>query len=377
MTQRINHGGLTKNDLIVNDLRHRIVSGALLPGDQIANRIQLEETFQASPATIQKALDRLSRDGFVRAYGRRGTFVANDPPHLCDYALVFEDHPQSGGKPWSRFNSALLGAAIAEGRSSELRKGDAAGKSGRKRRIKLYYDIQPHADVEDYQRLVADIKNHRLAGIIYVTLDSEITQTELSGTTNLPQLCLNTVEAPQVSSVLPDQAAFVRKALDYLKSQGRSRVAMVSAGLTSTFYQVFAAEVAARGMTTRPYWSQGPFFASAPAIRNTVHLLMNPGQNERPDSLIISDDHLVEQGSQGLLNAGVLVPEDVSVVAYANFPFPPTSSVKVKWLGFDIRDVLTTAMNLIDEQRRGRPAPKTTLIPPVFEEEVHVGNELE
>lgn len=374
MTQRINHGGLTKNDLIVNDLRHRIVSGALSPGDQIANRVQLEETFQASPVTVQKALDRLSRDGFVRAYGRRGTFVASDPPHLCHYALAFEDHPQSGEKPWSRFNSALLGAAIAEGRSSELRKGETAGKSGRKRRIKLYYDIQPHADVEDYQRLIADIKNHRLAGIIYVTLDSEITKTDLCERTDLPQLCLNTTDAPRVNSLLPDQAVFVRKALDYLKSQGRNRVAMVSAGLTSTFYQVFAAEVTARGMTTRPYWSQGPAFASAPAVRNAVHLLMNPDQNERPDGLIITDDHLVEQSGQGLLNAGMRVPEDVSVVAYANFPFPPTSRVRVKWLGFDIRDILTTAMNLIDEQRRGQPAEKVTLVPPVFEEEARIGN---
>ena len=78
-----------KQDAIIEDLRRRILDRSFAPGSRMPTRSELQERFQVSSVTIQRALDRLISDGFVRAHGRRGTFVVDHPPHACNYGLVF------------------------------------------------------------------------------------------------------------------------------------------------------------------------------------------------------------------------------------------------------------------------------------------------
>ena len=355
-----NSDAASKHDRIVRTIRNRIVTGNLLPGERLSVRVHIEEQFQASTVTVQRALDQLARDGFVRPDGRRGTFVAFHPPHLCNYALAFEDHPAQENRSWTRFSAALREEATAFGHSPHQ---DVP------RRVRFYYDIQPHADVEDYQRLIADVQNHRLAGIIFVSLAPGIATTPLWDS-NVARVCLNAAAEPGIVSVMTDHTAFIQKALDHLRALGRTRVAIVTAGLVEPFVKTFADQAAARGMLTHPYWAQGPTYTTPQAVRNAVHLLFNPSQTQKPDALIITDDHLVDQAGAGLLAAGVRVPEDVAVVAQANFPFPPPSRVPTAVLGFDIRHLLTTAMDTIDSINKGHTPPKTTLVEPIFEEEL-------
>ena len=95
-----------KHHVILHDLRRQIVAGALAPGKRLPTRRQMSEQFAAGPMTVQRALDRLQRDGFVVSRGTLGTFVAQDAPHLCRYAVVFHDYPQG-----SLYTSALVEAA--------------------------------------------------------------------------------------------------------------------------------------------------------------------------------------------------------------------------------------------------------------------------
>ena len=67
-----------------------------------------------------------------------------------------------------------------------------------------------------------------------------------------------------------------------------------------------------------------------------VHLAFVVQQPERPDGLIVTDDNLLTSASEGLLAAGVRVPEEVSVVALTNFPNLVPSAVPVTRIGFDI-----------------------------------------
>src|SRR5947207_12682088 len=78
----------TKHRMIGETLRGEIVAGRFPPGARLPTRRQLTERFAAGPMSVQRALDRLARDGFVVAEGRRGTFVSPQPPHLNHYALV-------------------------------------------------------------------------------------------------------------------------------------------------------------------------------------------------------------------------------------------------------------------------------------------------
>jgi len=62
-----------KQEFILNRVRGDIVGGRLSPGDQLPTRQALEQEFQVSSATLQRALDQLIRDGFIYARGSMGT----------------------------------------------------------------------------------------------------------------------------------------------------------------------------------------------------------------------------------------------------------------------------------------------------------------
>ena len=70
------------------------------------------------------------------------------------------------------------------------------------------------------------------------------------------------------------------------------------------------------------------------------------------------------------LTRALIVPDDIEVIAYCNFPTPPPALVPVWRLGFAVSRVIERCVEVIDLQRRGETVPDVSLIPPQFEEEL-------
>src|SRR5437879_1312029 len=98
-----------KQEHILSSLRSQIVEGRLRPGQQIAPRRELEQSFGVSPPTLQRAVDHLIRDGFLSPVTGVGTFVSERLPFLTHYGLVFPS--TSSARPWTRFWVALKNEA--------------------------------------------------------------------------------------------------------------------------------------------------------------------------------------------------------------------------------------------------------------------------
>src|SRR5262249_2560351 len=149
-------------------------------------------------------------------------------------------------------------------------------------------------------------------------------------------------------------------------SRGRRRIAVLTnpGGARPYNSEFLPVALAQRGMSTRPYWIVPLSHAAPEGARVVTQLLMRGGPDstpdapDRPDGLIVHNDHLVEEATAGLLVTGVRVPQDLDVVAYSNFPWPAPSHVPVKRLGFSIRDVLRTGIDMIERQRRGEATPR-------------------
>lgn len=60
---------------IADDLRNRIESGELGPGEQLPTELDLREHYQASRNTIRDAIKRLIQTGFIETRPGQGTFV--------------------------------------------------------------------------------------------------------------------------------------------------------------------------------------------------------------------------------------------------------------------------------------------------------------
>jgi DNA-binding LacI/PurR family transcriptional regulator len=348
-----------KQNEILGTLRRQIVQGTYPPGARLPLRSEIQAHFGVSTATVQGALNRLIADGFVQAQGRLGTYVTANPPHLCHYGLLFPGTP-SVTQLRSRVWTALSNEAAGISQTSY-------------RRVHCYYGADGHADSEISNKVINDMRQSRLAGLILAFFDNnEISGSPLVDEPGIPRVRITVEPGPRgIPGVCLDLCSFIDKALDYLLSRKRKRIACLTvAGLQQSYIDYLHAGIERRKMQTRTYWTHSVQWPDTQWARPLTQLLMNPDQKTRPDGLIILDDNIVEHVTAGLVAQHVHVPEDCDVVAYSNFPWSPPGVLPLKYLGFDVRELLRYAIEAIDLQRRSLEAPAVKLVKAKFEEEL-------
>jgi DNA-binding LacI/PurR family transcriptional regulator/DNA-binding transcriptional regulator YhcF (GntR family) len=345
-----------KQTYVENAVRKKIVAGEWPPGSRLRTRAQLHKEFGVSIVTLQHAFDQLAEEGFVEARGRSGTFVADNPPHVSQFALAIPFDPEADGDRWSNFWDALINEARALEEDYPYA-------------ILPYYGVGKHPEAKDYRMLVEEVEAHRIAGIIFATAPHLVTGTPLTDEPGIPHAAI--MSAPSwaaVAAVDPDVGSFYRSALDHLAAAGRRRIAVVAPNRLPVEEDLLRDWLAERGLKTRRHWLQMPSPWLEEGARRCAHLLMS-NRADRPDGLIIADDNLVPAVTRGVSDAGVRVPEEVEVVAHTNFPWSTEAAVPVSRVGFDVRRVLKERVERILEQRRGEMPPALTTIEPVCEKE--------
>jgi len=342
--------------VIVRDLRRKIVEGHLEPGIQLPTRSEIEAQFGASRVTVQRALDELRNDGWVAVNGRKGTYVASQLPHLTRYALIFPSDETNAKGGWVRFWTALMN--------------EARQWSNDDITISPYFGIDGHEDSEDFQQLVRDIQAQRVGGLIFSTPFHLLLGTPLVDAPNVPRVVISSAnDLGHVPIVTVSATSFWERSLDYLAARGRKRVAFLTAPPSNFSRSLTESMITSRGLETRPYWHQTAMLSMPEMASNVTHLLMHGNQTERPDALIVSDDNLTQFVGEGLLAAGVRVTDDIDVVAHCNFPYPTPTPVPMKRLGYDSRQILQACLLNLDGQRQNQNVAAVTTMPALFEEE--------
>ena len=339
-----------------------ILRGELGPGARLPTRERLIRQHRTTSVTIQKALDLLAASGWVRADGRRGTFVNERPPR-AHYALAF---------PWPRHQDTSQFYRALRQEADQLRTPQ--------RRISCFYEIGGHTDIEDYQRLAGLVESHRLAGVIFVSQPTAMEGLPLLEEPGVPRVVIG---APAgrfpVPCVLLDGAAFYERAFDRIAAAGRRRVAVITLaheGSARRVWERMHARAAARGLQLERRWVHGAPAMAPEWAQHATEMLFQPRGLSRPDALLIQDDNLVPEATAGLRAAGVRVAAGeggpstgLLVIAHTNFPYPTPATVPVTRLGFDISQLLALALDRLDEQRRGETPPAATLLPALWETE--------
>ncbi|MFW6058774.1 MAG: GntR family transcriptional regulator [Phycisphaeraceae bacterium] len=344
---------VTKSQQAVAALRRKIVAGQWPPGRQLPTRPELERELGISRMTLQRVMDQLLAEGFIRVNGRAGTFVADRPPHRSRFALLA---PFSGTEHGSRFWDTMA----AEAR--QLNVSDEAHS------FSVFYDIWPdHRDAAQYEELVAQVRAHRFAGLIFASAPQGLQETPLLNEPGIPRVAVTTARLDWPVVVF-DRTAWMDRACAHVHAGGARRVAIFAEDPRA--FDSLVNEASARWDLHIPtQWRLYLTHRLPAGVRHCAHLLMSLPRAERPDALLIADDHLVEPVALGLADAGVNVPTDVQVIAHANFPRPPASAVPVVQLGYDVRQVLRHCIDLIDLQRQGETPTARTAVGPLFEHE--------
>src|SRR5688572_24175419 len=123
-----------KQTLILEQLRHAIVSGKLPAGSQLPTRPELEAEFAVSSNTLQRAMARLTAEGFIYGKGTIGTFVSSRPPFTSNYGIVFP-HVNSDQNRWNRFWVALKNEAERFGQVADAQQ-----------KVSIYYGDDARVD---------------------------------------------------------------------------------------------------------------------------------------------------------------------------------------------------------------------------------------
>ncbi len=354
---------VTNQRQLLEKIRNHIVCGDLGPGARLPTRTEIRDRFGVSNDMVRAVFDRLLREGFVDSQGSRGTFVADYPPHLYHYALVFQGHPQeSTEQPWSQHWKALADSAALLQRHSPV-----------PRKIITYHDVNGHDDSESQRQLIRDASENRLAGVMFVNSVFVLEDSPLLEM-DIPRVSFNTatVRLPQVHGVYVDFMSFIDKALDEIVAQGRRRVAALVVGNWDiSCEEHWDQAIAKRGLVCPSYWRQAVAYPYSRWANEAVQLLMRGKPEEQPDAMVIFDDHLVNDASRGLVASGMQVPEQVHVVAHCNFPLQNENLLPIRRLGPDTRQMMASAIECIDRLRAHEPLPSHNIgHVPLFDHEI-------
>jgi len=199
-------------DEINRRIRRNIRCGIYKPGEKLPSRVELQSHYDTTPVTIQRAFDKMNADGFIRSDGQRGTFVADYPPCLNHYAVVFPHH-FNASLPEVNFWRVLVQETKLKSKKSNYT-------------FTLYTALNGHTDEPDYARLFNDLQSDRLAGIIFASSPHLLVNTplfkEIMARTEVPKVAFMTAstftEIPIVSSESKHSFHLV---FDFLKDKGK------------------------------------------------------------------------------------------------------------------------------------------------------------
>lgn len=334
---------------ILRHVRDAIRAGTLRPGGQLRLRDEFMADFAVSKVTVQRAFNRLAADGFIVARGSLGTRVADRPPNLFRIALVFNE--SKADVLANRYRVSILAAAAPYDAHAAYT-------------LVPYYGIGEPPGVGDRDRLADDIRHGRLAGLVgtyayrFWPDDPRLRDPRLAQIHwgRLSPEC--DADAAPYATLVPGD--YLELALNEVVRRGGRRVALLVLSHQLPTVERFVRRVEAAGCETRSHWIHGVDYVypqwAAPLLRNLFSL----PPEDRPDSLIVGDDHLAEQAVAGLHAAGVA--GEATAVFHANFPVSAPLALDAPRVGVDSRDLIDASIAALEAQwdadRRGVARPR-------------------
>jgi hypothetical protein len=343
-----------RQNAILDAVRLEIIDGTVAPGQRLPTRSDLVARFDASSVTVQRALDTLTADGFVQSRGRSGTFVVDHPPHLCHYGLVISG-ALAQRDSWPHYWRALREEAAVLFDTKDPRT------------LSVYCGIEVR-DEPHYTRLLKDVQSRRLAGLIFATNPYYLINSPVLTLPRLPRVSVGGLAGSVVPSVLDlDCQSIFDRAIERFAHMGRTRVALLTVpGIEAAHREHFLLQLQRAGLSSRPEWLQAAVIQYPYWAEHITRLLFRSGQDQVPDALLITDDNLVGPATAGLKALGLRCPDDVEVIAHANFPWPTASALPITRLGFDINQLLQLGIADLGRQRLAPERMTYSRVPPVF-----------
>jgi hypothetical protein len=333
-----------KAEKIVRTLRDEILSGQRSPGEKLPTYDALIEQFRITRPTVARVLRALRKEGLIEVNGTRGIFVAATFPHHRRYLWVTSEQP--GSIEWTSFLATIL----------DLIERNETGIAGE---VIPLVGVDGRSNNPQYQQLCEAVEHSSVAGLFLMNSAAVYLLPALQ-TPGLPRVAI-WAPLPHAGLLSLDFEALLKRACARLLEKGR-RVAVISPHAPNL---ARAQEYLGQGgLDKERVWA---LHVAPVGCDRIAELLFD--RDDRPDAVFVTDDNLVKPLLVGLRRAKVRLGKDVYVLAHCNWPRPIGLGEGVEHIGFDVREVLCSAKEVIDAQRAGEMSPGR-LVPPRFAHEL-------
>jgi DNA-binding LacI/PurR family transcriptional regulator len=343
---------------IDRQLRARIIKGQYPSGSRLPTRILLEKEFGVSPNTIQQALNRLVKDGFVIARGRQGTFVSEVLPHLSKIAIVFSGELDNLMES-SHFYRSFVNEAEEVGKQNDVS-------------FEIIDGVSSWRNSDKMDQLLDDIVESRLAGLIFPSAPFALEKTAIVNHPGIARAAIGSKSRNGIPSVWHDDRGFMVKAMEHLSREGCVHpVFLVHEGHVVESVQSIMECAELHDISVQPKDIQTFSLNHKEGIVHSLALLFDPEHPRKPDGLVIADDSIVELVTGQLAKMGFNGHDgDVSIVGLANFPTLPKKHLPMLSIGFEANLALETCVQLILAQLKGEKTSELTILPALYEHEL-------
>jgi len=338
---------------LAEEMRNRVTGGDYQPGERLPSREELAAEFDTSKLTMQRAMQLLIDNGFVVTRGRSGSFVSETPPHLCRYALAYLTYPgYQDDFSYHRANWSMLDDVtryVAQQISIP-----------NKRQLDCFFGLLPEVSDEhsNRQALIEAARSQTLTGIIFPHYPGAMSDV-LSWVNDLG---IPIVSFP--SPIIPGFCAgidvahdeFVELCVNTLVARGCRRIARLSFGqlpvLSDDPTNTMAHVCREVGIPYLPEWMLQTDMHQPHITYQIIRLLMSSLPHERPDGLIIDDEHLAAPVVEILDELSIQIGVDLQVVAHASFPILQPIHPELIRVGFDVYEMYERAHRLVAQMKK-------------------------
>jgi DNA-binding LacI/PurR family transcriptional regulator len=331
---------------IADGLRTQIMSGELVPGQQLPSKGELMGTWKSSSFTIHTAVQTLIKEGWVESIRGAGTYVAH-----------FENRFNCAGIYHGINIFADEGASFSRVlHTSLLEQLHALGKD-----TLVFVDSRPeNKQGTILPQLEEAILHRRIQCLIAPTLNS-IDFGSLARISLPTAYGASTASSHQVNF---DLASLLKDSVHQLALQGCRSVGLITNVVTppaeakksvwSDFYLAFQRAVHAEGMMTRVCWMREPVTEITDPESHGYQEIKNLWSLPvKPDGLIVYPDVLARGAVMAILKLGIQVPQQLKCVFHRNSrvrflcPFPAT------WAISDEAQMAAELIRMIQRQFNG------------------------
>lgn len=345
---------------ILDDLRKKIQSGQIHPGDKLPPEVLLAQDWNVSRGTIRQAMQQLVNEGLLNRIPGKGTYIT---------------FPEQEITAAPRRLIGIVVPSLQDNLSAELIKG--AEQSLRQAGYSLIFCHSDHElAVEETQ--VQQLLSQGVSGVILFPLaqpeETALVQSILQ--LGIPVVAIDRhIPGTAVPTILADNFGGAYAAVQHLLQLGHQRITCIinTISLSSVEQRFRGYEQAMRDANLLPY-APIPLLGASTILADTSPPVLSPAElrwvdhmlqvKERPTALFCINDFAAIGVMRHLLELGISIPDEMAVAGFDNSPFAPFAPVPLTSVAQPGAEIGARAAETLLAAVAGHPIhPATILLP--------------